>query len=206
MSTSPSKMRNWSVSLSPTDLARDQPQADRDQQLERRASCAPTGRASAPSRSSASRRRSRSPRDASAVPNTAMLAASRSDRIRYGIADRGEDHEAAHRRRARLQVVLGRALLADVLAELARRAGTGCTSGPRKIEISSEASPAIRISPISRCAPALSSAAVTRSSPTPRDPFTSTTSPVSTGSAASAAASLRVRRPALRRRRRSPRA
>ena len=34
-------------------------------------------------------------------------------------ADRGEDHEAAHRRRAGLHVVLGRALLADVLAELA---------------------------------------------------------------------------------------
>ena len=36
-----------------------------------------------------------------------------------GDADRGEDDQAAHRRRARLGVVLLRPVLADVLAELA---------------------------------------------------------------------------------------
>src|SRR6185295_18595112 len=40
----------------------------------------------------------------------------REDQIRD--ADGGEDHEAAHRRRARLELVLGRTLLPDLLPEL----------------------------------------------------------------------------------------
>ena len=48
--------------------------------------------------------------------------------------------------------------------------------GDRKMQISSEAVPAIRTSPISRVPPAASASATT-SSPTPREPLTSRTSP-----------------------------
>ena len=87
--------------------------------------------------------------------------------------DRGEDDDPAHRRRARLGVVLLRPVLADVLAELAlaqerdelRRQEDAHEQGrgPRDQDLAHQ--------------PAACSASVTTSSPTPREPLTSTTSP-----------------------------
>jgi hypothetical protein len=94
------------------------------------------------------------PADARAVPNTARLAASRSERIRYGMP---------------IAVKTTRPPIVGVPAFRWCSAGPSSRMcwpnsrsrrnwmylGPRKIAINSEARPAIRISPISRSTPIL---------------------------------------------------
>ena len=99
--------------------------------------------------------------------------------------DRGEDDDPAHRRRAGLGVVLLRPLLADVLAELARAQER---DELRRQEDAYEQGRGPRDQHLAH-QPAACSASVTISSPTPRDPLTSTTSPAPTSSGSSAAAS-----------------
>src|SRR3954468_16504421 len=103
--------------------------------------------------------------------------------------DRREDDDAAHRRGPRLGVVLLRALLADVLAELARPQER---DEPGRQEDADEQGRRPRDQDLAH-QPAACSASVTTSSPTPRDALTSTTSPGPTTSGSSAAASAASR-------------
>src|SRR5688500_1825450 len=151
MSTSASKMRNWRVSLRPTTsrATSHSPIAIRNWSASFVRADRPSDRAfTIFSQSSANP----IPAEASAVPNTAMLAASRSDRIRYGTP---------------IAVNTIRPPIVGVPAFTWCSAGPSSRMcwpnsrsrrnwmylGPRKIEISSEASPAIRISPITRVRP-----------------------------------------------------
>src|SRR5262249_31333648 len=91
----------------------------------------------------------------------------------------------AHRRRARLRVVLLGALLADVLAELAL-AQEGDELGGQEDADQQRGRPGDEDLAHH---PAACSASVTTSSPTPREALTSTTSPAAMSSGISAAAS-----------------
>ena len=87
------------------------------------------------------------PADASAVPNTAMLAASRSDRIRYGTPI------AVNTTRPPIVGVpafswCSAGPSSRMCCPNSRSRRNWMNFGPRKMEMRSEASPAIRISPI----------------------------------------------------------
>ena len=100
--------------------------------------------------------------------------------------DRGEDDDPAHRRRARLRVVLLRALLADLLAELAL--AQELDELRREEDADEQRGGAADEDLAHQPPPRAASASATTSSPTPREALTSTTSP----------GAARARRPAPR--------